>query len=209
MEDVFLGPFPTKICSRCKEPKSLFGGFFRAKKEPCGFQSACKGCHREENDRYKENSGGRERINLNQKRRRLENPAQARGYTQKYKQWLTPKRKAAQNKYQSARRLLDPDFKLRGNLRNRIVKALQGKAKSKTTESLLGCSFDFLKQWLEGQFENGMNWTNYSLRGWHVDHKIPCAKFDLVDPEQQAACFHFTNLQPLWAKDNLVKNYKF
>ena len=61
-----------------------------------------------------------------------------------------------------------------------------------------------LKAYLELQFTDGMTWEN---RGnWHIDHIRPCASFDLTDPEQQKQCFHYTNLQPLWAADNLAKS---
>jgi hypothetical protein len=53
-----------------------------------------------------------------------------------------------------------------------------------------------------------MSWDNYGFRGWHIDHKKPCALFDLSLPEQQRECFHFSNLQPLWAADNLAKGVK-
>ena len=51
-----------------------------------------------------------------------------------------------------------------------------------------------------------MNWDNYGV--WHLDHIIPCARFDLSDPEQQKICFHYTNLQPMWGEDNMRKGAK-
>jgi hypothetical protein len=50
-----------------------------------------------------------------------------------------------------------------------------------------------------------MSWDNHGKHGWHIDHIRPCASFDFSDPEQQQQCFHYSNLQPLWAGDNLSK----
>ena len=70
---------------------------------------------------------------------------------------------------------------------------------------LTGCaSWNELKIYLESKFSNGMTWEN--MGEWHIDHIKPCYSFDLTDEKQQMECFHFTNLQPLWAKDNLSKN---
>lgn len=105
------------------------------------------------------------------------------------------------------RRGVDINFKLAGGLRSRISTTLRGIAtKSKRTIALLGCSVEHLRKHLEKQFATGMTWENYGLKGWHIDHKRPCASFDLTQPEQQRLCFHYTNLQPLWALDNLRKN---
>jgi hypothetical protein len=125
-------------------------------------------------------------------------------YTEKnYSKYL--KRK---NKYRNRRRKNDVNFKLIDNIRRRINYAIKVNSKSKRTIQLLGCSTTYLKHHLESKFTAGMSWDNYGVKGWHIDHLIPCASFDLSKPEEQKKCFHYTNLQPLWAKDNLSKGAK-
>jgi len=97
--------------------------------------------------------------------------------------------------------------KLTAYLRKRIWEALRNNYKSAHTLELLGCSVKFLKLWLQLQFKDGMSWSNYGK--WHVDHIRPCASFDMSNSEHQKACFNYTNLQPLWAKDNLEKSAKY
>ena len=101
-------------------------------------------------------------------------------------------------------------------LRSRLCSALKGKTKSKSTLKLLGFTILKLKQHLENQFKKGMNWSNYGngwygmgMEEWHIDHIRPCASFDLSKPEEQHKCFNYTNLQPLWAKENLEKHIKW
>ena len=98
-----------------------------------------------------------------------------------------------------------PENKLAHNQRKRVIGALKGIAKSNNALEMIGCSAIELKDYIESKFQDGMSWKNYGLDGWHVDHIRPCASFDLSDPSQQEECFHYTNLQPLWAKDNLSK----
>ena len=82
------------------------------------------------------------------------------------------------------------------------------KYKYTSAVNLLGDSIPNVIKHLEKQFKLGMTWANHGKNGWHIDHIIPCAHFDLSDPAQQRACFHYTNLQPLWAFDNISKGAK-
>ncbi len=104
-----------------------------------------------------------------------------------------------------------PEDLLLSSLRRRLVEAVRQKRghKSANTLALLGCTIPELRARLEGLFAPGMSWDNYGPRTWHIDHVKPCAKFDLTQPDQQRACFHYTNLQPLWAEDNILKGDKY
>ena len=118
--------------------------------------------------------------------------------------WLAAEKTARHRNYMAERRKVDLAFRLLCNLRGRVGAALKGKGKSKRTMRLLGCSISELKGHLEKQFTPGMSWSNYGQ--WHIDHIIPCCSFDFHNHEQQRACFHFSNLQPLWAMDNFKKS---
>ena len=114
------------------------------------------------------------------------------------------------NAYRRAAIAADVGFRLRINLSGRINQAVRyvwGHKSAKTLE-MIGCTIDELRKHLECQFQPGMSWKNYGYGAekWHIDHILPCAIFDLTDPEQQRTCFHFSNLQPLWQPDNFRKN---
>jgi len=109
-----------------------------------------------------------------------------------------------QIEYNKKKLQTDINWILRKRLRARLQGALKGITKSKRTMELLGVPhMDFFKTWIECKFKEGMTWENRHL--WHIDHIIPCSHFDLTKPEEQAKCFHYTNLQPLWASENLSK----
>jgi hypothetical protein len=97
----------------------------------------------------------------------------------------------------------DPAYRVEGNLRRRLNSLLSGKTKGDSFSNILGCSNIELKAYIELMFTDGMTWDNYGE--WHIDHIMPCSKFDLSDVAQQKECFNYTNLQPLWARDNLRK----
>jgi len=90
----------------------------------------------------------------------------------------------------------------------RLWEAINFGKKQNHTLDYMGCSIQQLKEYLEKQFRDGMNWNNYTYWGWHVDHIIPCCAFDLSKEEEIYKCFHYTNLQPLWWYENISKGSK-
>lgn len=97
----------------------------------------------------------------------------------------------------------DAAFNLRMRIRGLLRKALarQGGNKSKRTEQILGCSIEYFVKHIELQFLHGMTWGNRSE--WHIDHIVPVSSAKNADEVEKLN--HFTNLRPLWAKDNLAK----
>ena len=93
-----------------------------------------------------------------------------------------------------------------------LLSALKAIKHNKTISSikLVGCNTEQLKGYIEGKFKSGMTWLNHGYgRGcWHLDHIMPCSVFDLIKEEEQYKCFHYTNLQPLWAEENFAKGSK-
>ncbi len=102
------------------------------------------------------------------------------------------------------KRSCDINYKIGHNLRSRLNQAIKGRNNSLTKD--LDCSIPNLKLYLESKWQQGMTWGNYGIDGWHIDHIKPLSKFDLRNPEELKKACHYTNLQPLWAKDNLSKN---
>jgi hypothetical protein len=119
----------------------------------------------------------------------------------KIKRWAA--NKTARSQYYKWRSC--PAVLIKYRLRSRINRVLRGKLKSAPTLTLLGCSLEQFKSHLESRFTRGMNWNNYGS-AWHIDHKEPCSSFDLSKPIEQRRCFHYSNLQPLGAKENRCKH---
>lgn len=114
--------------------------------------------------------------------------------------------KLAMDKYHS-----NPIDWIKMNLRSRLLRVLNTGTKKlrKISRSLqlFGADIPVIKNYIEKQFKTGMNWDN---RGkWHIDHKKPISSFDLSNPKEQEKAFHYTNLQPLWAIENLKKGSKY
>jgi hypothetical protein len=180
----------TYICSKCKVEKPL-SEFHKDRRKKLGIRSSCKVCHNKTAGSYR----GRNRDLLNEKQRlySYENKEQIKEYF---------------NMYRTKRYNEDTAFRILECLRGRVRWAINHGSKSASTVELVGCTVEVLRDHLESQFTEGMTWDNHSYEGWHMDHIRPCASFDMEDPIQQKECWHYTNLQPLWAFDNMSKGSK-
>jgi len=155
---------------------------------------------------YKEN---RDKINKRKRLYAINNPdirIKRRETCKRYQKEHPEKRRS----YEKEKIKNDPVYKFIRRTRSRIKNLIKeaGCKKIYKTIELLGCTALKAKEHIEKQFKEGMTWENHGFYGWHIDHIIPCASFDLTDPKQQKKCFHYTNLQPLWAKENISKGAK-
>ena len=218
-----------KICSKCKQTKNLCE-FTKDKNKKDGLFLYCKECKKSvakkeyeknkvrilnyQKEYYKENTN---EIKVRVKKDYLEKQKDKLNYQKEYYQQNINKKleyakqyrqdnKKNRNKYESNRKQNDPIYKLKHLVRNRISKFLTIKRLNKkhTTFELVGCSPSELKLFLEQRFTDGMSWDNQGE--WHIDHKIPLASAK-TEEELYKLC-HFTNLQPLWATENIKKGSK-
>lgn len=97
-------------------------------------------------------------------------------------------------------------FKIKAILRSTLYKSIKRDKKCDQSFNLIGCTPREFKLYMEKQFDNTMSWENHGLKTWHIDHIIPIYTFDLTKEEEQKKCFHYTNMRPLSAKEN-IKRY--
>lgn len=204
----------TKICTKCNIEKGM-GEFYKNRDMPSGYRNQCKVCVKE----YSQKPEVKERVRKWSKKynQKLGVKEQRRKYSQKYKQKLGVKERVRENRQKpeikkqrrkrSKQRRVDPKFRILEGLdtilsRNRKYTKIKNPL---TAKELLGCNPEYLWKYLEGRFYSGITWDNYGK--WHIDHIRPISSFDSLetDIEQQKRCFHHSNLQPLWAADNIAK----
>jgi len=212
-----------KICTNCKISKDISEFRIRTNRKN-STQPHCKQCEREKSKlRYINKSKNyKEQIKIYDLKNQLKECSYCRiikpfsefNFKNDSKTKLSSQCK---NCYNNNRKPIlyktqDINFKIKSSLRSRILIALKDNIKSKHTLELLGCSIDEFKIHLQQTaISNGykdFNINNYSGKEYHIDHIKPCVLFDLSKSEEQAICFHYSNMQILTAKENLQKSDK-
>jgi len=186
-----------KVCSKCKTEKELCE-FQKDSYKKMGYKSQCKKCSYIQQKIYKEQNA--ELISKKRKKYYQDNIEREKLKQKEYREKNIEKLRIRQkNKYRN-----NLHYKIKVNVRRRLNKVLHNKKTS--SFDIVGCSADELRTYLENKFLEGMNWKNYGKYGWHIDHIIPLDSAN-TNEEIIKLC-HYSNLQPLWATDNLKKSNK-
>lgn len=184
-----------KVCCRCNIEKEL-SEFPKDKNRKDGYYIICKKCRKliyQDNSEIRKTKS-KEYYHINKEKNHEK-------ILERNKLW-----RLKNSKYTTDRKKRDPTFKLITNIRRRLLRFLESGylTKRNTTINLIGCSPSELKEHIENQFTDNMSWENQGK--WHIDHIIPLSS--AKTEEELIKLCHYTNLQPLWAKDNLVKSNK-
>jgi len=210
-------PIMFKICTKCKIKKLLIE-FYNNRNGKNGSSSWCKICTRKKNAIYRKNNP--ELIKLRKNKWHRDNPDYGKLWHKNNKERTRINSKNWRKDHIELSRLINNRSakKRRSTVKGKLNHAMSmgirdaiGKnKKGRHWESLVSFILDDLKKHLESKFLSGMTWANYGRYGWHIDHIVPIDFFQFNKPEDQEFqyCWSLDNLQPLWAKDNWVKNNK-
>lgn len=211
-----------KICanSKCKQtnPQSIRNFSIR---DGGKARNTCKCCKAEYDHRYRIKNAEKIRANDAVRGKSVARKESQKRYRERHKDEIRKKAKIRAEKYKikrnkqlAERKKKDPNYRIACNIRNRLRMALIGRQKVGSAVNDLGCSIEQFVFWLEQKFYDNkttgepMTWNNYGSK-WHIDHVRPLASFDLTDMAQFLHACHYSNLQPMWAKENLEKGDKW
>jgi len=190
----------TKVCSKCGVEKEVCE-FYNSTKSLNGKRPECKVCSNKASLDYNKNN--KDKINTI-KQKYVDNNKEKVKQTKK--NWFI-KNPSYQKEWAMHNYKTDVIYRLKVIMRARLQLFLKRKKSFKNgkTFEIIGCTPEFLKEYIESKFTEGMNWD---LVGQyiHIDHIIPLS-IAKTENEIYELC-HYTNLQPLWAKDNLKKSNK-
>ena len=176
-----------KTCSKCNIDKPT-SDFHKDKQKVDGFFPSCKECRKGITKKYYENNSEKIREKTGK-------------YYQNNKETIIKKG----NEYKKRMRKSSRIVLLRRRLRNRLYYALRKTTWKKDTHfsDYIGCTKEELVSHIVSLFTKDMNWEQMLLGNIHIDHIIPLSSASTEEGLYKLC--HYTNLQPLWAADNIKK----
>lgn len=194
----------TKQCTKCKNLVDI-SSFCKESSNKDGLSCHCFECRKKKSSKYIESN--KDKIKEYQSSYYLKNKENILAKTNDYKKQNKHLVKV-RNKNYIAKKRQNSEFRLKMNVRSRISGVLKKKCnvRGSLVTEYIGCSISELKSHLENQFISGMSWDNYGLGGWEVDHIIPISR--ATNKEEFIKLSHYSNLRPLWSKENRVKGNK-
>ncbi len=205
-----------KKCKTCRILKNNIE-FSPNKNGYLGTRPNCKACHKIECLVYRRKLGINPVVLIPKEIKQAKRKEYNKKYNAKNKLLINEKQrnrsktiefKAQVNVRMRHQYKTDLNKKLARNLRSRLSTAIKNKIKTGSFVKDLGCTISELLIYLENQFEPGMNWENWSVAGWHIDHIIPLCSVNLENREAFLKVSHYTNLRPIWAKEHHQKSSK-
>jgi len=192
-----------KICASCRKRKGK-NCFGKKKTTKDGLQPYCKSCRKIKTKKYRDSRTDEDRERISEYHRR---------YRELNKEKILKRKKEYGKEYRNVKKKEIYNYNREYRKKNRFKRILRKRVwaafkesswtKSENTENLLGCSFEFAKEYIENQFKDGMSWDNHGIMGWHIDHIIPLSS--AKTKEEMINLCHISNLQPLWWHENLSK----
>jgi hypothetical protein len=158
----------------------------------------------ERGKKYRQSEEWRKKFRESGRKSYLKNIDKEREKYKEYYHKNKEKLRAVKNKWKSKRMKEDGFYRMKINLRARIREYLIGESKGLRTRQIVGLDKVEFKLYIQNKFVDGMSWENYGK--WHLDHITPLCI--AKDNEEALLLNHYTNLQPLWAEDNLKKGKK-
>lgn len=222
-----------KVCGTCKQEKN-YSEFNKRTASKDGYANMCRMCNSDYQKKYTREN--REVLTKKQRQWTESNIDKVKQYKKEYyiqnkfeideknkkyyednfekiqlinKDYYQNNKKHIQKinrEYRKKRTQNDDVFKLQIIIRRRLWAFFKNQNKTGKTVEMIGCSWEYLKKYIESKFEDGMTWNNHGYYGWHIDHIIPLSTAKTKDDIHRLN--HYTNLQPLWAEDNFKKKDK-
>lgn len=186
----------TRKCRLCRVDKFM-SLFYHNNCYDDGYDTRCKTCVNTYNKEW-------ERTHIKQVRAsQARSRSRRQSYIINYRKTHRKKINKQSHECHKRRLLSDINYKIGKRLSKRFREALKKNRRAGKMIELLGCSLQEFRDKMENLFEPCMSWQNYGYETWHIHHIKAIATFDLTDLEQQKVCFHWTNLMPLWGKENI------